>query len=158
MRPRFKTHTDDGKPTGGPGQLNYRVFPDSPVGTFDTFVLDGVLTNAWNHAGQHQYGTYIQDQFVSDLHNSMGGYSPHGLYAHVYINGLYWGMYYVHERPDHSWAAQMFGGEKEEYDAIRHNTGIVINNGLERQRRGQLRRHGQRRQQGGVRARGYDEV
>ena len=60
----------------------------------------------------------------------MGGYSPHGLYAHVYINGLYWGMYYVHERPDHSWAAQMFGGEKEEYDALRHNTGIVINDGL----------------------------
>ena len=89
-----------------------------------------MLTNAWNHAGQHQYGTYIQDQYVSDLHNAMGGYSPHGLYAHVYINGLYWGMYYVHERPDHSWAAQMFGGEKEEYDALRHNTGIVINDGL----------------------------
>ncbi len=130
MRPRFKTHTDDGKPTGGPGQLNYRVFPDSPIDAFDTFVLDGVLTNAWNHSGQHMYGTYIQDQYVSDLHNAMGGYSPHGLYAHVYINGLYWGMYYVHERPDHSWAAQMFGGDKDEYDAIRHNTGIVINNGL----------------------------
>ena len=60
----------------------------------------------------------------------MGGQSPHGLYAHVYINGLYWGMYYVHEHPDDAWAAQMFGGEKEEYDAIRHNPGIVINNGL----------------------------
>jgi hypothetical protein len=130
MRPRFKTHTDDGIPTGGPKQLNYRVFPDSPVGSFDTFVLDGVLTNAWNHSGQHMYGTYIQDQYVSDLHNAMGGHSPQGLYAHVYINGLYWGMYYVHERPDHSWAAQMFGGEKDQYDAVRHNSGIVINDGL----------------------------
>ena len=116
MRPRFKTNTDDGKPTGGPTTLNYRVFPDSPITTFDTFVLDEVMTNAWNHTGQHMYGTYIQDQYVSDLHNAMGGYSPHGLYAHLYINGLYWGMYYVHERPDDAWAAEMFGGEKEEYE------------------------------------------
>ena len=42
---------------------------------------------------------------MADLHNAMGGYSPHGFYAHVYINGLYWGMYYIHERPDHAWAA-----------------------------------------------------
>lgn len=129
MRPRFKTATDDGTPTGGPATLNYRVFPDSPVATFDTFVLDEVMTNAWNHSGQHMYGTYIQDQYVSDLHNAMGGHSPHGLYAHVYLNGLYWGMYYVHERPDDSWAAQMFGGEKEEYDVLKHSTSRVVNNG-----------------------------
>ncbi|MBP7049513.1 MAG: lamin tail domain-containing protein [Phycisphaerae bacterium] len=130
MRPRFKTATDDGKPTGGPATLKHRVFPDSPITTFDTFVLDAVLTNAWNHSGQHERGTYIQDQYVSDLHNAMGGYSPHGLYAHVYLNGLYWGMYYVHERPDDSWAAQMFGGEKEEYDVLKHSTSRVVNNGL----------------------------
>jgi hypothetical protein len=130
MRPRFKTHTDDGKPTGGPTTLSHRVFPDSPVSTFDTFVLDAVLTNAWNHSGQHMYGTYIQDQYVSDLHNAMGGYSPHGLYAHVYINGLYWGMYYVHERPDDAWAAEMFGGEKEEYDVLKHSTSRTVNDGL----------------------------
>jgi hypothetical protein len=130
MRPRFKTHTDDGKPTGGPTTLNHRVFPDSPITTFDTFVLDEVMTNAWNHSGQHMYGTYIQDQFVSDLHNAMGGYSPHGLYAHLYINGLYWGMYYVHERPDDAWAAEMFGGEKEEYDALKHSTSRTVNDGL----------------------------
>ncbi|MHC4084388.1 MAG: lamin tail domain-containing protein [Planctomycetota bacterium] len=38
-------------------------------------------------------------------------------------------MYYLHERPDHSWAAETFGGEKEEYDAIKHDTGKVINDG-----------------------------
>ena len=56
MRRASRRQTDDGKPTGGPGQLNYRVFPDSPVRSFDTFVLDGVLTNAWNHSGQHSTG------------------------------------------------------------------------------------------------------
>jgi len=129
MRPRFKTTTDDGLPTGGPSQLHYRIFPDSPIKDFDTVVFDEVLSNAFNHSGQHMYPTYLQDQFVSDLHNAMGGQSSHGRYAHLYINGLYWGMYYVHERPDHAWAAQMFGGEKEEYDALKHNSGNVVNNG-----------------------------
>ena len=72
----------------------------------------------------------IQDQYVADLHNAMGGYSPHGGYAHMYINDLYWGMYYIHERPDHSWAAEMFGGDKDAYDAIKHNSGNVINSGI----------------------------
>jgi hypothetical protein len=130
MRPRFKTTTDDGKPTGGPPQLDYRVFPDSPIEHFDTIVLDAVLANTWNHSGQHNHTIYTQDQYVADLHNAMGGQSPHGLFAHLYINGLYWGMYYIHDRPDHSWTAQMFGGEKEEYDVLKHNTSTVVNNGI----------------------------
>jgi len=129
MRPRFKDSTDDGLPTGGPRKLDYKFFSDSPIEHFDTIVLDAVLNNAWNHSSQHATAIYIQDQCVGDFHNAMGGYSPHGYYAHVYINELYWGMYYIHERPDHSWAAEIFGGEKEEYDAIKHDTGKVINDG-----------------------------
>jgi hypothetical protein len=130
MRPRFKTALDNGEPTGGPTQLDYRVFPDSLVSSYDTIVLDGLLANTWNHRDQHNTPNYLQDQFTSDLHNAMGGQSPHGLFAHLYINGLYWGMYNVHERPDHAWAAQMFGGEKEEYDAIKHNASMVVNNSI----------------------------
>ncbi|HUU17278.1 MAG TPA: lamin tail domain-containing protein, partial [Sedimentisphaerales bacterium] len=131
MRPRFKAYTDDGTPTGGPTKLNYQIFRDSPTESFDTIVLDSVLNHSWLHPGSDQQNTakYIQDQYVADLHNAMGGHSPHGSYAHVYINKLYWGMYYVHERPDHSWAAETFGSDKEEYDAIKHNSSGVINNG-----------------------------
>ncbi|MCP4261553.1 MAG: hypothetical protein GY774_29230, partial [Planctomycetes bacterium] len=131
MRPRFKTHTDDGTPTGGPPQLKYQLFADTPTDRFDTIVFDAVLNHSWLHPGSDQRNTakYIQDQYVADLHNAMGGHSPNGSYGHVYINELYWGMYYVHERPDHSWAAETFGGNKDEYDAIKHNSGGVINNG-----------------------------
>jgi len=132
MRPRFKARTDDGTPTGGLTKLNYQLFRDSPTESFDTIVLDSVLNHSWLHPGSDQRNTakYIQDQYVADLHNAMGGHSPHGSYAHVYINKLYWGMYYIHERPDHSWAAETFGGDKEEYDAIKHNSSGVINNGI----------------------------
>ncbi|MEN6428183.1 MAG: lamin tail domain-containing protein, partial [Phycisphaerales bacterium] len=55
---------------------------------------------------------------------------PHGAYAHIYINGLYWGMYYIHERPDHAWAAEVFGGDESEYDAVKHDAGGVVNSGV----------------------------
>jgi hypothetical protein len=131
MRPRFKTALDDGTPTGGPAQLNHRIFSDSPTDTFDTFVLDGLLANTWNHDGsQCRYPNYLEDQFTSDLHNAMGGQSPHGRFVHLYIEGLYWGMYYLHERPDHSWASQTFGGDKDQYDVLKPNTNMVVNDGV----------------------------
>ncbi|MEN6428405.1 MAG: lamin tail domain-containing protein, partial [Phycisphaerales bacterium] len=119
MRPRFKPQLDDGTPTGGPSKLDLQFFPDSPVERCNTIVLDAVLNHSWLHPGsdQQQTATYIQDQYVADLHNEIGGHSPHGAYAHIYINGLYWGMYYIHERPDHAWAAEVFGGDESEYDA-----------------------------------------
>lgn len=131
MRPRFKPYTDDGTPTGGPGKLDFKLFPDSPVEWHNTVVLDAVLNHSWLHPGSDQRNTavYIQDQYVADLHNIMDGHSPHGAYAHMYINGLYWGLYYIHERPDHAWAAEVFGGSKDEYDAIKHHSGGVINSG-----------------------------
>jgi hypothetical protein len=131
MRPRFKIQTDNGTPTGGLTKLNFKIFGDSPIERYDTVVIDGVLNHSWLHpsSGQRDTALYIQDQYVSDLHNAMDGYSPYGHYAHIYINGLYWGMYYIHDRPDHSWAAEMFGGDKDEYDAIKHSTSYVINDG-----------------------------
>ncbi len=131
MRPRFKTQTDDGKATGGPPKLENKVFHDSPIERLNTLVLDGVLNHSWLHTGADQRNTalYMQDQYVSDLHNAMGGHSGHGSYAHIYINSLYWGLYYIHERPDHAWAAEVFGGNEDEYDAVKHSSGSVINNG-----------------------------
>jgi hypothetical protein len=132
MRPRFKPQLDDGTPTGGPSQFDFKLFRDSPVQQINTFVFDGVLNHSWLHGSdqsQRDTALYFQDQYVADLHNAMGGYSPHGFHAHIYLNGLYWGMYYVHERPDHTWAAQTFGGREEEYDALKHSSGGIVNSG-----------------------------
>jgi hypothetical protein len=44
--------------------------------------------------------------------NGNSGKDPQGRYVHVYINGLHC----LHERPDHAWAAQTFGGGSPGYD------------------------------------------
>lgn len=49
----------------------------------------------------------------------MGGFTGRGRYVHVFLNGLYWGLYYLHERPDDDWGAATFGGYSEEYDWVK---------------------------------------
>jgi len=130
MQFKFKDRMDDGTPTDGPTKLDYQVYPDSPIQHFDNLILDGVLNYSWLHPSQHTDVIYIADQYVADLHTFMGGMSPYGQYVHYYLNGLYWGMYYLHDRPDHSFAAEILGGNKDEYHALKYsNEYRVINNG-----------------------------
>ncbi len=115
----------------GPSKLAMHLFPDSPVDRFDTLVLDAGLNLTWIHpsASQQIPAQYVRDQYVSDLQNLMGGLAPHGKFFHLYLNGLYWGMYGVHERPDESFAASYLGGDKEDYDVLKDTTSFEVVNG-----------------------------
>jgi hypothetical protein len=106
----------------GYSKLEYKLYPDSPVEQFDTLILDAGLNLTWTHPdhGQRVRAQYVRDQYVSDIENAMGQPAPHGRFVHVFLNGLYWGMYDLHEKPDHSFSAEYFGGEKEDYDAFKH--------------------------------------
>ena len=42
----------------------------------------------------------------------MGGLIPHGRPVNVYINGLYWGLYIMTERPDDGFAAEHLAGRQ----------------------------------------------
>ncbi len=112
----------------GATKLNYAFFPDSPVKSFDTLVLDAHLNLSFNHPSHDQRvrSQYVRDTFISDLQNSIGGTAPHDVFVHLYLNGLYWGLYDIHERPDAAFAASYFGGEKADYDALRHNSSNVV--------------------------------
>ena len=112
----------------GPTDLDFPLFTDPffDQGTpdvYDTFVLDAVYNHSWAYGrNQEQRDTakFIQDQFVADLQNMTGGLAPHGRYIHLYLNGLYWGMYYLHERPDDVFAASYLGGDNDDYDVVKH--------------------------------------
>lgn len=112
----------------GPTKLDYPVF-DGAVESFDTLILDGVLNYSWVHSTsseQRLAAKYIQDQYVADLQNAMGGQGPHGRAVHLYLNGLYWGMYIAHERPDETFAADYLGGDKDDYDVMKHRPSTSV--------------------------------
>jgi len=119
----------------GPGELDYdlfegTIFEEGAATSFDTLVLDARMNQTWIHGSsgsQRDMCQYTRDQYMSDLQTAVGGYAPRGKYVHVYLNGLYWGMYGVHERPDEHFNADYQGGFDEDYDVIKHSSGNIVN-------------------------------
>lgn len=112
----------------GPKELHAPLFPDSPVDRFDTVVLDAHLNLAYTHPdhAQRVRSLFVRDILVADLQNAAGSLAPHGRFMHLYLNGLYWGMYDVHERPDDSFASEYLGGDEDEWDIYRHNSSTLV--------------------------------
>ncbi len=115
----------------GPGKLETSIFDDQGgAGIYNTLILDATLNLGFLHPdhGQRVRGQYIRDQFMADAQLAMGGQSFRGNFVHLYINGLYWGQYGIHERPDEDFAASYYGGEDEQYQIYKHTSGNVVNN------------------------------
>ncbi|MGH9362788.1 MAG: CotH kinase family protein, partial [Thermoanaerobaculia bacterium] len=87
---------------------------------FDVLVLRAGFNNTWIHWNPQQRAgaQYLHDQFCRDTQLAMGQHSAHGRFVHLYLNGLYWGLYNLTERPNAPFAASYLGGDREEYDAL----------------------------------------
>ncbi len=114
------------------GHLNYPMFKDSPAQSFDSLILDATSNLSWANANDSMAyrAQYVRDQFCNDLQQVMAHPSPHGRYVNLYLNGLYWGVIDVRERPDADFAAAYFGGAAAQYDSIRNTcAGLEVLNG-----------------------------
>lgn len=106
----------------GKTKLDYQLFPDAPVERFDSIVLRSQGSKGWQDFRDPEQTQYLHDTFARDTARDMGKIDGHATYVHLYVNGLYWGLYNPVERPDADFAAEYFGGEPEEYDAINRRT------------------------------------
>jgi hypothetical protein len=106
----------------GPTKLNYKLFdaPDAAT-SFDTIVLRAGSNDGWNNWGGANT-QYIIDEFMHRFQLALGQVSPHGRFVHLYVDGLYWGLYHATERPMASFCANYYGGDKEEWDALNAGT------------------------------------
>jgi hypothetical protein len=106
----------------GPSKLDFRMFDaEDAAASFDTIVLRAGSNDGWNNWGGGNT-QYIIDEFMRRMQLALGQVSPHGTFAHLYINGLYWGLYNPVERPMASFCATYYGGDKEEWDALNSGT------------------------------------
>lgn len=99
----------------GPPSLQYPLFPGNPVTRFDSITLRG---NTRDNFGNDINGTCIRDQWTKRLQADMGAPASSGRFFHVFINGLYWGIYNPTERPDGDFCQEHFGGDADEWDSI----------------------------------------
>jgi hypothetical protein len=105
--------------------VNYPVYGQAAADQFDGFILDARINNTWNHpdaAVQGARGDYVNDQVMADLQTGMSGRGGfHNRPVHVFFNGLYWGLYSLHEKPDHHFAASYYGGDADDWDIFKHS-------------------------------------
>ena len=112
----------------GPGKLDYAMFPDSPVQSFDKLVLRADFNSSWRHQDgsvQRPKGTRIRDAWSKDTFRAMGRAASHHRYVNLFINGIYWGTYDPSEDEAEDFAAAYFGGDKTDYDVI--DQGVLKN-------------------------------
>ena len=104
----------------GPSKLRHPLFGPNAAEEFDTIVLRAGANDGYAWSGNEQNAQYTRDQFMRDLQRAAGHASPQGMFVHLYVNGLYWGLYNPVERPDASFSSSYYGGEKEDWDAFKH--------------------------------------
>ena len=104
--------------TYGESKLIYPLFGEGAAERFDSLVLRGGFNDSWSSGPGAQH---IRDEWVRITQREMGWNSPHGIYVHLYINGMYWGLYNFVERPDELFASTYSGGEEADWDVLNHN-------------------------------------
>ncbi|MGB2820835.1 MAG: lamin tail domain-containing protein, partial [Phycisphaerae bacterium] len=111
----------------GPGRLDFPLFEGCEVEEFNSLHLRAMYNNSWIHwdQGQRNRGELIRDQWMRDTLIDMGqADAAEGTYVHLYINGLHWGVYNVHERAEASHYAAHNGGDEDAIDAL--NSGAAV--------------------------------
>ena len=102
----------------GASKLRYPLFGENAADRFDTIVLRAGANDGYAWDAARYTEQYTRDEFGRQLHGWMGNVSPHGMFVHLYLNGVYWGLYNPVERPDNSFSAIYYGGDKSNWDAI----------------------------------------
>ena len=119
----------------GPAKLDYPFFGPDAASEFDTITLRMEANDGWQWGSANDQPQYARDEFGRRVQLQMGQPASHGRHVHLYLNGIYWGLYNAVERPDQSFGESYIGGDKEDWDGI--NSGRPINaddNSARRQR------------------------
>lgn len=105
----------------GAKKLYYPLFEDEGADEFDRMDLRCEQNYSWSMDGS-QYNSMIADIFSRDLQGKMGQPYKRGRYYHLYLNGMYWGIFQTDERAEANFAETYLGGNKEDYDVIKANS------------------------------------
>jgi hypothetical protein len=121
------------------GRLRYPVFGTDGASRFAQLDLATANNYSWSYSPEagnirtfnyttlgggtatytYRYNTFIRDIAARDLQQEMSGLSTRNKYVHLYINGLYWGLHYLQERPEGDYAESYIGGDDSDYDVVK---------------------------------------
>lgn len=114
----------------GPEKLNHELFGESATSSFNSIVLRAGFNQTWLHwdSDQRKISQHIHDSWAKDTYAKMGHLAAHNKFVHLYINGMYWGLYNISERMDDDFMAYYLNGEKEDFDVIKDYAEVAEGN------------------------------
>jgi len=102
------------------------IFRNAAVGgataenEFDRIVLRAGNNRAWSRNWNTDRTAFTRDEWFRQSQIAASEIGSHGTFVHLYINGLYWGLYNPVERPDEAFTSTYLGGTKLDWFAVSH--------------------------------------
>lgn len=118
----------------GPSRLEFPLFDNSDFANINQIILRAAFTDAFaTRSVTNRYSpldsTYLRDVWMRDAQLATGATAAQSTYVHLYINGLYWGLYSPAERPtDEQFYTAHYGGEEEDWDIVKDFNELVSGN------------------------------
>ncbi|TFG42427.1 MAG: hypothetical protein E4H43_03165, partial [Bacteroidia bacterium] len=104
----------------GNDKLRYPLFGDEGVKEFDKIDLRADQNYAWSIGSPNN--SMVREVFSRDTQGDMDQPYTRSRYYHLYLNGMYWGLFQSQERSEARYAESYFGGNETEYDVVKVNT------------------------------------
>lgn len=104
------------------GKLKYPLFGKEGTNEFGKLDLGTGSNYGWFRESSYSSGkfnTMCRDMFCRDTQGALGQPYTKSRFWHLYLNGVYWGVYYTEERAEAEFAASYMGGNSDEYDAVK---------------------------------------
>jgi len=102
----------------GDAKLEYPLFEDEGTDVFDKMDLRTAQNYSWSKdtPPAANYYSFVKDIFSRKLQGLTGHPYTKSRYYHLYLNGIYWGLFMTEERPEARFAESYFGDDREDYD------------------------------------------
>ena len=109
----------------GDSKFDFPIFGEAAAPDFDQIALRPGFHGCMHLGIDHSRGgsNDLADQVLRNLQGNIAkeGTSLNGSFMHLYINGVYWGVYNPSERGNDSFVESYYGGDKEDVDVIKRN-------------------------------------
>lgn len=112
----------------GPSKLNYNLFEEkTATNEFNSLVLRAGYNHSYltNVSSARKNTQFLRDPFAKNAQRAIGQVSAHEKFVHLYINGLYWGMYNLSEKLTNDFMESYLGGNEDDYDVISDHGNVV---------------------------------
>ena len=102
----------------GDSKLRYDLFDGEGADKFDVLDLRTAQNYSWSLEGGAQ-NTFAREIFGRDTQRDLGSSYTRSRYHHLYVDGIYWGVFQTQERVEEFYGESYFGGDKDDYDVVK---------------------------------------